>query len=850
MGTELSGNHIKIIPIIFQSLLIQFPRAVYIDIGHYFKHSKKANDTVIEGLLESIELEGRIEIRRTGNKASDHYSLLGFTRRGFVQWIQPRLDCLHGLSSAECGDVLGNLKETSERASKANKRHALTLVRNPKVSKSAGSSSKHAKHAWLHETFVFLSDDHKGRLGRWVKPRVCLGILPEHLESILKRVNIESATKYGILLYVEGVLSTLQIQKLVTADSKDHLGSLSSLIVVKHYANRKNSDINIPPAPLPDDQGEWDEFMLDIIQMEASEDKCDRFIRIRSPEDAILEGANWINKLVQFGSVVPVRSAFLILTGGTDAKVKSTSIQVLDDDTFLRIGQLVGSIHNAIDEGIIGAGETVKIFIASASPLSLIQRQVMRMWRHVEVWDRPFEKLFVFDTPTPFNQTAPSARPSAPSLTSTVDWGKEAVRLVMMERILQEAFVDSVILLDDKIAFGMPQKIGTLLKVLWKEQVVLVDGWSKGENAVIEGYTAAAFARFHGQRLSRMRGMPIEQTSKSNQSSIFKIPPPPEDLLKYPRGTPELYDLDDLRSSQPQHYCHLLMRTDVHGNMVALGLASLLNTWPTLEMEDRYNLGKEQQKERIGILVPVYHKSSAFDLLDTSISLSKVSPLLHTFLPSLLQTVRPEEWTHYQLILYIGYDEGDPVADKRQVELLEHITDIYGDRDVIVKMVRLPTVKWVSYLWTQLYVQAMADGCEYAYQVNDDLKFGGAAGWITAWTGHLRSHQGIGVAGPSDDKWKCRLLTQSFVSRRHGEIFAGIDGAITYFPMGIRDWYTDNWITNVYPSKFVYCSHDYTIQNSNVPTRYTACERPKWERHLAEGKAQLEAYLKNNKIEL
>ena len=51
------------------------------------------------------------------------------------------------------------------------------------------------------------------------------------------------------------------------------------------------------------------------------------------------------------------------------------------------------------------------------------------------------------------------------------------------------------------------------------------------------------------------------------------------------------------------------------------------------------------------------------------------------------------------------------------------------------------------------------------------------------------------------------ILTQTFVSRKHYEIFS------QFFTDKIKNWYCDNWINQIYSPDFVYPLHTFRLLN-------------------------------------
>lgn len=99
-------------------------------------------------------------------------------------------------------------------------------------------------------------------------------------------------------------------------------------------------------------------------------------------------------------------------------------------------------------------------------------------------------------------------------------------------------------------------------------------------------------------------------------------------------------------------------------------------------------------------------------------------------------------------------------------------------------------------------------------KVNDDLVLKGA-GWTTLFVETLQKQDNYGVVGPTDNRHGNNLLTQSFTSRKHFEIFG------YYYPMEIKDWYSDNWISTVYDPHLVRHVEGVNADNVNdAGTRY------------------------------
>lgn len=208
--------------------------------------------------------------------------------------------------------------------------------------------------------------------------------------------------------------------------------------------------------------------------------------------------------------------------------------------------------------------------------------------------------------------------------------------------------------------------------------------------------------------------------------------------------------------------------------------------------------------------------------------------LVQSFLTSLIKSINSNEWNEFIYSVYVGYDLDDPIIDKRRDELVTVLDNILGPRrkDVLFKFHLLPTVKCVTMLWNILFIDAVNDGNQYFYQLNDDVTLL-SKGWTTEFVKRLSANDGIGVVGPNDLMWNCRLFTQSFVSRIHYEIFHW------YFPTQIKDWYSDNWITQVYGTENTFCASNHGIRNGASKTRYNICSKPRWQEQVQIGQATI-----------
>jgi hypothetical protein len=265
-----------------------------------------------------------------------------------------------------------------------------------------------------------------------------------------------------------------------------------------------------------------------------------------------------------------------------------------------------------------------------------------------------------------------------------------------------------------------------------------------------------------------------------------------------------------LGSSRSQHFCDIIVRANVLQERGA-GIGGF-STWGHIADQA---LLSGTNKTRIAILVP--SKSQGEDV--------NATVLVRILLRSLASSITADEYANFLYTIYIGYDEGDSLIGNRQNALQSAIDIVMRTKKILVRYHQLPAVESVAFFWNTLFAVALQDGNDYFYQLNDDVELA-TSGWTGKFVKWLLDHSGLGVVGPNDRLWSCALLTQSFVSRRHWDLFG------FYFPPEIKDWYSDNWISQVYGGDNTKCIPDVHIVNGAVSTRYDICDRPQWREAL------------------
>jgi len=140
---------------------------------------------------------------------------------------------------------------------------------------------------------------------------------------------------------------------------------------------------------------------------------------------------------------------------------------------------------------------------------------------------------------------------------------------------------------------------------------------------------------------------------------------------------------------------------------------------------------------------------------------------------------------------YIGIDADDPIFSKRENQrfFAQYIDRELKNSSIVFQVMKNVQKGHLTVMWNQLFDTALEDGFEYFYQTGDDIMFK-TKGWVDACLSIMDRTSDIGMTGPVNNN--NRILTQSFVSRAHKDIFG------YYFPPSIINWCCDDWINWVY----------------------------------------------------
>lgn len=193
---------------------------------------------------------------------------------------------------------------------------------------------------------------------------------------------------------------------------------------------------------------------------------------------------------------------------------------------------------------------------------------------------------------------------------------------------------------------------------------------------------------------------------------------------------------------------------------------------------------------KIGILVPCTSKGRDWKTI-------RETYLFNLTLKTFIATMTPG----HEYVFYIGYDKNDLLFSKKEEQ---DYLSIFKSMVTIRFIELMDPPGYLTKMWNHLFSIAYEEGCDYFFQCGDDIFFK-TRGWIADSIHVLQQHNNIGLTGP--DNQNGRILTQSFVSRKHMEIFG------EYFPESIINWGCDDWYNwvyegNLYPLRSHVCINE------------------------------------------
>jgi len=205
----------------------------------------------------------------------------------------------------------------------------------------------------------------------------------------------------------------------------------------------------------------------------------------------------------------------------------------------------------------------------------------------------------------------------------------------------------------------------------------------------------------------------------------------------------------------------------------------------------------------IALLIPVCSRNKQYNTLsDTSI--------MNCIYPSFLNTKNEE----YNYSFFIGLDDDDEFYKTNYDELCE----IFKNVHILSDCQHAPAFAWnklamIAYNTTDVKY-------DYFFQVGDDIILE-TPNWSKIFIEKLTLHNDIGVVGPCNlinyngrmNDGSPYVIENSFVSRKHIDIFN------YFFHPTIKNWYCDDWVTEIYKPYFCEIQTNILCVNS-VYNRY------------------------------
>lgn len=228
---------------------------------------------------------------------------------------------------------------------------------------------------------------------------------------------------------------------------------------------------------------------------------------------------------------------------------------------------------------------------------------------------------------------------------------------------------------------------------------------------------------------------------------------------------------------------------------------------------------------KIAILVPVCSRNQKYTSINDI-------PFITKFYPSFLKTSE----NNYQYTFFIGYDDDDIFYNENYSELLKF--------DERIKVYKLSGCQHApAFAWNQLAKYALDMNYDYYFQVGDDVVLINK-GWTSHFINQLVTHDNYGVVGPCNkENYQLRIskglkivIENSFVHKTHLQIFG------FYFHPNIKNWYCDNWITDIYEDIFSEIQLNFICLNSIVDNRYNIIIPDHYNQYVLDGKTKIQNF--------
>lgn len=231
--------------------------------------------------------------------------------------------------------------------------------------------------------------------------------------------------------------------------------------------------------------------------------------------------------------------------------------------------------------------------------------------------------------------------------------------------------------------------------------------------------------------------------------------------------------------------------SNVHNNFIVNNMNIIYNTIKNREIPSF----------KIGILIPTTSKGRNWNNINETYLYNNT-----------IRTILDSTTDKHYIKFYIGIDDDDIIwnnIDNHKI-LFELIKNRKNIDFKFIYMRDIPKGH-LTRMWNKLYLYAYNENCNYFLQCGDDILFQ-TKNWLDDCIRMLIYHSDIGMTAPVCDS--PTLLTQTFVSRKHMEIFQ------FYFPPQIYNWFCDDWINDVYKPNLFYPLFMHKCINSGGKPRY------------------------------
>lgn len=188
--------------------------------------------------------------------------------------------------------------------------------------------------------------------------------------------------------------------------------------------------------------------------------------------------------------------------------------------------------------------------------------------------------------------------------------------------------------------------------------------------------------------------------------------------------------------------------------------------------------------DRVALLIPATSRTCNYEkFYDTD--------LYNYTLTTFFKTYDPQ---YIKYTFYIGFDDDDEFYKNKLIK--SSIIRFIKKHNCDVKINYFKGEKGnVVDIWNRLYKQSYEDN-DYFVQCGSDISFIDK-GWVSSAIQTFLLNDNYGVVGLVDSGRRRitptdRLFTQTMVSKKHYDIFG------FYYPPQLKNWFCDDWITEIY----------------------------------------------------